>query len=886
MNELQNKLFTMLCEIDDICTKHDITYYLAAGGSLGAVRNGGFLPWDDDLDLYITRDNWEKLKPIMDREIPENRNFVYMGKNPYYCNPIGRYVDKESTFQMRSQLISGECGGLFVEFFVFDPLPLDEEAKERHKKTLKLYTELVQPFFSYNHRMMVTNEDFDPKLFTKYHKRLKKEGRDSVIKELQDVLESTSDSECEEYCMRFGKITYIFPKESFGKGRRIKFEGREFPVTEQVERVLRLSYGDSWMYVPSLGNRVTHSVGEDIRTPYQQYVDIYMPRIDVEDYIDACYTVKRNICKNIPNRTNLFRNNADIKLKIAKNKLQLVGADPHELQRLLDNRDYEELGKRFSIIDSVQADPTVSQMGGVIDVDDACLEVYIRYLIETDRYYKAAGIINKREKVRPLSEKMIKLREVCDGCRMISVAIFDQKDADNIKAAVDSLEFDNRIPEHRIALLWLERKKADESGDYSALLEMAKEGAESFEHSGNVRAYYAYALFKTGKIDAARDEYENACEKTNNAFVWREALENVGINMYTTTEVRDPLEKEILNLYDELYKLCSENKLTCLATGQLLKRAIGERENPIVEANVVMPVGHIEKLAELVNDIIPNRSVEFYGNNLQFTFCNTSSTLISIGRYKGEKRHSIKIGIIPIERTGHDIGRKKALIINKFFIANRTEEIKNKKKIPLYKAAKGVVKVFGEEKIKMAAYKEYKKATGLDSFDDKYVRSFRIGRNIFDSNDNLRIKETVYDGHTFCWFRGLEDVKVRKERNSNTESDLSVIDMDYSYELLIDDEIEKLVDQAVIFKRKFDDTRKEDEDAFKRKQYAWKVFNMSRDIVRMKNHLKDIDITDVNNPETIEAIEQYRKCTDRWIKQKIDYPPIDEFETLIEREND
>lgn len=38
--------------------------------------------------------------------------------------------------------------------------------------------------------------------------------------------------------------------------------------------------------------------------------------------------------------------------------------------------------------------------------------------------------------------------------------------------------------------------------------------------------------------------------------------------------------------------------------------------------------------------------------------------------------------------------------------------------------------------------------------------------------------------------------------------------------------------------------------------------------------------------KTIEAIEQYRKCTDRWIKQKIDYLPIDEFEALIEREND
>ena len=111
MNQIQKKLYKLLIEVDEICQKHNIVYYLAAGGALGAIRNGGFLPWDDDLDLYITRDNWEKLKLVMKEEVPDNREFVCTEYTELYCNPIGRYVDKETTLMMKSQLLCGKCCG-------------------------------------------------------------------------------------------------------------------------------------------------------------------------------------------------------------------------------------------------------------------------------------------------------------------------------------------------------------------------------------------------------------------------------------------------------------------------------------------------------------------------------------------------------------------------------------------------------------------------------------------------------------------------------------------------------------------------------------------------------------------------------------------------------
>ena len=65
MNELHENLFKLLLELDDICNEYNIDYFLSGGTALGAIRNQCFLPWDDDIDLFITRDNWKKLYELI-----------------------------------------------------------------------------------------------------------------------------------------------------------------------------------------------------------------------------------------------------------------------------------------------------------------------------------------------------------------------------------------------------------------------------------------------------------------------------------------------------------------------------------------------------------------------------------------------------------------------------------------------------------------------------------------------------------------------------------------------------------------------------------------------------------------------------------------------------
>ena len=79
----QLELLEMLQFLAEICKRHNIRWWLTAGTLLGAARHGGSIPWDDDIDLSITRDNFERLLSVIDQEMPENRELFCYERFPW-----------------------------------------------------------------------------------------------------------------------------------------------------------------------------------------------------------------------------------------------------------------------------------------------------------------------------------------------------------------------------------------------------------------------------------------------------------------------------------------------------------------------------------------------------------------------------------------------------------------------------------------------------------------------------------------------------------------------------------------------------------------------------------------------------------------------------------
>ena len=64
VRDVQDKILHIMKYIDGLCRQNGITYYIMGGTALGAVRHGGFIPWDDDLDIFMTPDQYEKFKEL------------------------------------------------------------------------------------------------------------------------------------------------------------------------------------------------------------------------------------------------------------------------------------------------------------------------------------------------------------------------------------------------------------------------------------------------------------------------------------------------------------------------------------------------------------------------------------------------------------------------------------------------------------------------------------------------------------------------------------------------------------------------------------------------------------------------------------------------------
>ena len=116
--ERQKELLIMLKKVDSFCKKHSISYSLAGGSLLGAIRHNGFIPWDDDVDLMVDRENLDKfLKAFYD----------FPDETPYFLN---RYL-----WVYRVQEVNDTSEGLLrptIDIFVLDHCP-DSGLKRKYK---------------------------------------------------------------------------------------------------------------------------------------------------------------------------------------------------------------------------------------------------------------------------------------------------------------------------------------------------------------------------------------------------------------------------------------------------------------------------------------------------------------------------------------------------------------------------------------------------------------------------------------------------------------------------------------------------------------------------------------------------------------------------------
>ena len=123
LRQCQLVMLRMLKIFDYLCQRHQIEYFLIGGTLLGAIRHKGFIPWDDDLDVGMTRANYEKFVRLAAPELPRDIFFQNSQTDPYYLptlNVDARLRDKYSSYNHIGRPNNKWHEGLQVDIFVHD----------------------------------------------------------------------------------------------------------------------------------------------------------------------------------------------------------------------------------------------------------------------------------------------------------------------------------------------------------------------------------------------------------------------------------------------------------------------------------------------------------------------------------------------------------------------------------------------------------------------------------------------------------------------------------------------------------------------------------------------------------------------------------------------
>ena len=282
LRDLKQIEFDMLCEFDRICKKHDIPYYISDGTALGAVRHGGFIPWDDDIDVSVIREDYDRVLRAVAEDLDPKYFLQTQQTDPEYPLTFAKIRANGTAFIERSIANVRMHHGIYIDIFPIDAMPKTEGGRRRQMMWFRMYWGLIKK-----------REPKNPLKVLLYKLLYATVGRERLIRFAERQyhkypIEKTLYRGNIAGDHPYRAVIKTVPKEWFGSFTEMPFEGKNFPVLLEYDRYLTMMYGD-YMQLPPEEKRVTvhPTVAIDPHRDYKTFLPDVFPEAKGETSVEG-----------------------------------------------------------------------------------------------------------------------------------------------------------------------------------------------------------------------------------------------------------------------------------------------------------------------------------------------------------------------------------------------------------------------------------------------------------------------------------------------------------------------------------------------------------------------------------------------------------------------
>ncbi|MBO5938987.1 MAG: LicD family protein [Clostridia bacterium] len=259
LDHIHDGLFEIMVALDDLCAKHGIGYFLDSGTLLGAVRHKDFIPWDDDVDLTMTRENFEKLLTVANELPTPFRLILPTDYNGYFFDFVPRIINTE--FPLREETEADRAHNnyqnrLAVDIFIIDKAP---DSPKKFSKMVFRQKMLYGYAMAHRYDKHAHEHGLVDKLRILVLTTLgRMQSLEKIFKKQEKLSLSYANESVGRYCLTnaiMKEIHLSYPIDCIANTVQLPLRNRTFPCPAGYDTILTILYGD-YMTPPPENDRV------------------------------------------------------------------------------------------------------------------------------------------------------------------------------------------------------------------------------------------------------------------------------------------------------------------------------------------------------------------------------------------------------------------------------------------------------------------------------------------------------------------------------------------------------------------------------------------------------------------------------------------------------